>query len=265
MFCGYRMLLGKEMASHIALMGREGPRERTLPPHQQPLKRTHQVLVFRVAPIICVILTAAMLLGTTSISRGIVCFFTYSLLHLENSGIVYVDVSSQRNVVTLMVMVYLPVLYLWKATGRLAKVKEGCVNPEPLFQWQRRPINLKGQKAVAEYLRYLGSINLKVRKASDYWNLLITLPRGRTTSKRTLKKLSSKQVSGKAIVRGQEARKGGQKDWKELKKAWALKSWTDSHCDVLSQYNSRVSTELSLANFELIRFASSLPCTDGCR
>ena len=259
--------------------------------------RTHK-LVFGVTPVLCVALTIVMAVvpGSATVGQGIVCLFTYGFLpSLGQDGgagkqsVLYYgnDITPERNVVTVAMFLYIPVLYLWKATGRLAKAYPGSdcqieAAPEvkgswtvylvpPLwvlqlgrlvFPWRRQGVNSGGHKGriaarlhhrrlihyLSVYVRHVWSLNQYLwAYQSHYWRHLMrnTQLKGRGWVPKRMKLHSmtlTKLWWGRACTKAQEARRGGEKDWKKLKKAWALKSWVDlQHRDVLLTYNNRVS------------------------
>lgn len=281
--------------------------------HQEPLfqggitrHQTHR-LVFWVTPAICIALTVVMATvpSPASVGQAIICYFTYtSLQFVHDEGVAsgtssdggfYMTSSSQRNVITMVMFLYLPVLYLWQATGRLAKAHsvssendlKQCTGQSTTYVLGRyflpwfgvgsrshsgghrlKVMNVLGVTWVMHllvmYLQLLWAINLYICKSqAEYVRYFFKgkgtlVPAGQSCKRLTLHMpLLSKFWLSRASSKAQEARRGGEKDWKKLKKAWALKSWSDlQHKDVLRVYNTRVS--ILYLSPDLFRFSCGM-------
>ncbi|ELU10897.1 hypothetical protein CAPTEDRAFT_199397 [Capitella teleta] len=253
-------------------------------PYGDPGARVQtQRMVFWAAPAVCFALTVAM--ATPSSFGGMTTSLFASLQLVTDDktameGLYAEGGMHQRSVITLVVFLYLPVLYLYRATGRLAKVYDladgdssldvNRLTAQRAFQLllpaRSHGSNLLHVRGVHDtlvhyalvYLQLLWALNLYVyRCQADFWQRWVpkvsavhkVSARSVARLRRLCPPVLAKFWLGKASSKAQEARRGGQKDWKKLKKAWALKSWADlQHRDVLCTYNNRSVFKLILAH-----------------
>ncbi|ELU10896.1 hypothetical protein CAPTEDRAFT_199396 [Capitella teleta] len=226
-------------------------------PYGNPGARVQtQRMVFWAAPAVCFALTIAMV--TPSLFGGMTTSMLESLRLVTDDktleGLHTPGGMYQGNVLILVVYIYLPVLYLYRATGRLAKVYDladgdssldvNRLTAQRAFQLllpaRSHGSNLLHVRGVHDtlvhyalvYLQLLWALNLYVyRCQADFWQRWVQVHKIPARSMARLRRQRRK---------AQEARRGVQKEWNQLKKAWALKSWTDlQHRDVLGAYNNR--------------------------